>query len=118
MSTTKSRARVELVPHPAIGAIIEHRNASARQRGGVMPETEGEKVWENRLRRMATRRGLRLVWSHGPGALDGGGWIIVDAGTSAVVAGPDAIGRPHWSLDDVQRYLTEGGGDDDRVTDT
>jgi hypothetical protein len=67
-----------------------------------MPETEGEKVWENRLRRMASRQGLRLV-------NDDGGWIVVDAGTSAVVAGPDAIGRAHWSLDDVQRYLTEGG---------
>ena len=70
-----------------------------------------EKVWENRLRRLATRKGLRLVSSraHGPHDTDGGGWIIVDAHTNAVVAGPDAIGRPHWSLEDVQRYLTEGG---------
>jgi hypothetical protein len=71
-----------------------------------------EKVWENRLRRMATRQGLRLVKSqaHGPHAIDGGGgWIILDADTNAVVAGPDAIGRAHWSLDDVQRYLTKGG---------
>jgi len=80
--------------------------------GGVMAETGGEKVWENRMRRMATRKGLRLVRATpSPGASDGGGWVIVDAQTNAVVAGPDAIGRPHWSLEDVQRYLTKGGGE-------
>jgi hypothetical protein len=97
-----------MMPRPARATIMDSRNATTRQRGGGVAETEGEKVWENRLRRRAARQGLRLVRSHGPGALDGGGWITVDAGTNAVVAGPDALGRPHWSLDDVQRYLTEG----------
>ena len=75
--------------------------------------TDSEKIRENRLRRMADRQGLRLVKSRrrDPRAVDYGGYMLVDIATNAVVAGTGAIGRPHWSLDDVEEWLT--GGDDD-----
>jgi hypothetical protein len=68
-----------------------------------------EKVRENRLRRMADRQGLRLVKSRrrDPRAIDYGGYMLVDVELNAVVAGAEGIGRPHWSLDDVEEYLTE-----------
>jgi hypothetical protein len=70
-----------------------------------------EKVRENRLRRMAERQGLKLVKSRrrDPRAIDFAAWTLVDMASGAVVAGTGALGRPHWSLDDVERRLTEGG---------
>jgi hypothetical protein len=69
-----------------------------------------EKVQENRLRRVAKRRGYALVKSRSrdPGASDYGGWMIVDAWTNAVVAGE--INSPRaLSLADVERFLDESG---------
>jgi hypothetical protein len=73
--------------------------------------TDADKVRENRLRRMAERQGLRLVKSRrrDPRAIDFGGYMIVDVETNGIVAGTGALGRPVWALDDVERYLTEGG---------
>jgi hypothetical protein len=72
-----------------------------------MPTTTAERTREQRLRRMADRQGLKLEKSRtrDPRAIDYGGWMIVDLATNAVVAGTGALGRPHWSLDDVEAYL-------------
>ena len=72
-----------------------------------------EKVRENRLRRMADRQGLVLVKSRrrDPRAFDYGRWMLVDAASNGVVAGTAGTGRPEFSLDDVEDYLT----DDDRL---
>jgi hypothetical protein len=65
---------------------------------------------EQRLRRMADRQGLALRKSarRDPRAIDYGGYMLVDLATNSVVAGTGALGRPHWSLDDVEAYLTRG----------
>jgi hypothetical protein len=70
--------------------------------------TTSEKVRENRLHRMADRQGLRLVKSarRDPRALDYDGCMLVDLQTNGVVAGTEGVGRPRWTLDDVERYLT------------
>lgn len=75
-----------------------------------MATATDEKVRENRLRRMADRQGLRLVKSRrrDPRAIDYGGWMIVDVVTNGIVAGTEAVGRPSWSLDEVERYLNGG----------
>ena len=75
-----------------------------------MATATDEKVRENRLRRMADRQGLRLVKSRrrDPRAIDYGGWMIVDVVTNGIVAGTEAVGRPSWSLDEVERYLERG----------
>jgi hypothetical protein len=67
-----------------------------------------ERTRETRLRRMADRQGLRLVKSRrrDPRAIDYGGYMLVDQQTNGVIAGTGAIGRPHWSLDDVEEFLT------------
>jgi len=56
---------------------------------------------------MADRQGQKLEKSRtrDPRAIDYRGWMIVDLETNAVVAGTGALGRPHWSLDDVEAYL-------------
>jgi hypothetical protein len=63
-----------------------------------------EKVRENRLRRMAQRQGLVLQKSRrrDPRAIDYGRWLIVDPNRNAIVAGEPG----HWTLDDVERFLT------------
>ena len=68
-----------------------------------------ERVRENRLRRMADRRGLRLVKSRrrDPQAIDYERYMLVDQATNAVVAGTGAIGRPSWDLDQVEAWLTK-----------
>ena len=71
--------------------------------------TLGDKVRENRLRRMADRQGLRLEKSRrrDPSALDFGTYGIVDARTNAVVAhGGNVFNGYGLSLDDVEEYLT------------
>lgn len=69
--------------------------------------SQEEKIRENRLRRMASRQGLAIRKSRtrDPRAIDYGRWVIIDPYADAVVAGTGGIGRPHWSLDDVERYL-------------
>jgi hypothetical protein len=65
---------------------------------------------EARARRLAWRQGyvLRKSRRRNPRSIDYGGWMIVDARFNAVVAGTEGVGRPHWSLDDVERWLHKG----------
>jgi hypothetical protein len=67
-----------------------------------------DKVKENRLRRVAQRRGLVLQKSRrrDPRAMDFGGYMLADARRNVVVAGaePNAFSM---SLDDVQRWLDD-----------
>ena len=67
------------------------------------------KTREIRLRRMAERQGLALHKSRrrDPRALDYDRWTIVDTDTGTVVAGTTHTGRPSFSLDDVEHFLTE-----------
>jgi hypothetical protein len=67
-----------------------------------------EKVRENRLRRMADRQGLRLEKSRrrDPRAIDYGMYTLVDPHTNTIVAGTEGTGRPNFSLDDVDNWLT------------
>lgn len=70
--------------------------------------TASEKVRENKLRRMAARRGLVLLKSRrrDPGAIDYGGWMVADAGTGGVVTGADPA--PYFlSIDEVEAFLGE-----------
>jgi hypothetical protein len=68
---------------------------------------QAEKVRENRLRRAAERQGLKLHKSRtrDPRAISFDRWWIGDALTGNVVAGMGELGRPHWTLDDVEEYL-------------
>ena len=65
------------------------------------------KAEENRLRRVAQRRGLRLEKSRrrDPNALDYGQWWVMDESTRGLVFG----GQWGASLEDVRDYL-EGQG--------
>ncbi|MBA2372136.1 MAG: hypothetical protein H0V71_10900 [Chloroflexi bacterium] len=67
-----------------------------------------EKIRENRLRRMADRQGLALKKSRrrDQHALDYGMFALVDASTNVIVAGA-ASGRFDFTLDDVEKYLTQ-----------
>lgn len=67
-----------------------------------------DKVRENRLRRVAERRGLRLEKSRrrDPQAIDFGGFMLIDNYMNCVVSG----GNPYaysLSLDDVEKDLSE-----------
>jgi hypothetical protein len=68
-----------------------------------------ERTREIRLRRTADRRGLRLEKSRrrDPLAVDFAKYWLLDLATGAVVAGASAIGRPAWTLDQVEEYLTK-----------
>jgi hypothetical protein len=68
-----------------------------------------EKVRENRLRRMAQRQGFALVKSRrrDPRAIDYGAYMLVDPEINGVVAGTAGTGRPNFSLDDVEAFLTD-----------
>lgn len=70
----------------------------------------GQKVRENRLRRMAKRQGLALSASgrRDPRAIDYGAYALFDAERHFEVAGVDGTGRFEFSLDDVEKYLTGG----------
>lgn len=72
-----------------------------------MTMTTAEKTRETRLRRMADRQGLQLHKSRrrDARALDYGRYILVDLTTSAAV-GAGTVGRPAFTLDDVEAYLT------------
>ena len=64
------------------------------------------KVFENRLRRMAKRQGLRLEKTRrrDPRALDYGKYMLVNVETNAVVFGADS-GRMDVTLDRIAAYL-------------
>jgi hypothetical protein len=73
-----------------------------------MTDTFNSKVAENRLRRAATRQGLRLEKSRrrDPRAFDYGTYMLLDASTNTVVHGnPNGYGL---SLVDVSDYLLTG----------
>jgi hypothetical protein len=75
---------------------------------GMASNTQ-EKVRENRLRRMAERQGLRLVKSRRRDrrAIDYGLYTLVSDRTNTVVAGTErTTGRPEFTLDDVEAWLT------------
>ena len=73
--------------------------------------SDQDKVRENRLRRMADRQALRLQKSgrRDPRAIDYGTYMLIDPITNTVVAGASATGRPEFSLDDVEAWLTGEG---------
>lgn len=71
---------------------------------------QGEKVRENRARRMARRQGYRVMKSRArdPRALEYGGYQIVDLDVGGVVAGFGNVGRGFaFSLEDVEEWLEE-----------
>jgi hypothetical protein len=77
-----------------------------------MASNTADKVRENRLRRMAGRQGLRLVKSRrrDPRAIDYGLYTLVSDRTNTVVAGTErTTGRPEFTLDDVEAWLTGEG---------
>jgi hypothetical protein len=65
------------------------------------------KVRENSLRRLAERRGYRLVKSRSrdPRATDFGRYKIVETATGAVVAGDDGRGGCAYSFGEAEEYL-------------
>jgi hypothetical protein len=67
-----------------------------------------DKVLENKLRRMASRRGWRLEKSRrrDPNALDYGGYMLVDAYRNIVLYGAHQH-QYELSLQDVQAILTD-----------
>ncbi|HEV2542934.1 MAG TPA: hypothetical protein VGU70_09285 [Methylobacterium sp.] len=67
-----------------------------------------EKVRENRLRRVAERRGLRLEKSRrrDPRAMDFGGYMLIDGYRNTVVSGANPYAYS-LSLDDVEKDLSE-----------
>jgi hypothetical protein len=76
--------------------------AQAPGNGGViMTMDPAQKVRENRLRRVADRRGLRLVKSprRDPRALDYGTYRLVDLRT-------DSSASETLTLDEIEAYLT------------
>lgn len=70
-----------------------------------MPE---EKARENRLRRMADRRGYRLVKSRrrDPGALEYGGYMLIKIENNFVACGQGNAGRGYAAdLDEIEAFL-------------
>ncbi len=69
-----------------------------------------DKVKENRLRRIADRRGLRLMKSRSrdPKAVDFGLYGLVDIQTNDLI-NPPIAGRwtCSWTLEDVEDYFKE-----------
>ena len=65
--------------------------------------TQAEKVYENRLRRMAERQGLALRKSRrrDPLALDYGAYWLVDMRSDATVTPEEGV-----SLEDIEKKLT------------
>ncbi len=68
-----------------------------------------EKVRENRIRRIAERRGFTVNKSRrrDPGAIDFGGYMLVDEHKNFVVLGgsPNAFS---CDLDEIEAFLNEG----------
>ena len=73
-----------------------------------MPTTN-EQAREARIRRRLRRHGYGLAKSRtrDPRAVDYGGYMIFNLDRNTVVAGCE-IGRPCWSLDDVEQWIGEG----------
>lgn len=71
--------------------------------------TEDDKVRENRLRRVAERRGFRLEKSRrrDPNAIDYGGYMLIDAFREAAVLGSAPYAYSS-DLDEIEAYLDEG----------
>lgn len=73
-------------------------------------QSEGmvEKVWENKLRQIARRKGLRLLKSRRryPEAGDFGCYMLIHAERNYVVAGAEG-GRHSLSIDGVEHYLAQ-----------
>ena len=67
-----------------------------------------EKVWENRLRRMAHRQGYQLRKSRrrDPRAVSYGGYMVVDSDHNFVVAGSSPFAYS-MDLKDVESWLTD-----------
>lgn len=67
-----------------------------------------EKVLENRLRRVAERRGMKLLKSRrrDPGALGYGGYMLVDVETGGAILGTEPRGFSA-TLDEVEAYFSE-----------
>jgi hypothetical protein len=63
---------------------------------------------ENRVRRMAERRSMRLDRSRrrDRDAADYGRYLLRDSNTRVPVAGTTSEGRAMWTLSDVEAYLT------------
>lgn len=67
-----------------------------------------EKSYENRLRRIADRRGLLLVKSRrrDPRAPDYGGFMLLDMPTGSPVYGANEIGLPSATLNEIEECLS------------
>ena len=68
-----------------------------------------EDLVEDRVRRMAERRSMRLHRSRrrDPEAPDYGRYLLRDVSTRVPVVGTSSDGRAMWTLDDVDTYLTD-----------
>jgi hypothetical protein len=68
-----------------------------------------DKVLENKLRRVAARRGLRLEKSRrrDPDAIDYGGYMLIDAFNNTVVSGGNPFAYS-CSLADIEHELDIG----------
>jgi hypothetical protein len=80
----------------------DERRLDARDREIADLQDRTAKVEENQLRRMAARRGLRLVKSRrrDPRASDYGTWVVVDHNNIVV-------GGPGMSTEEVREFLRE-----------
>jgi hypothetical protein len=67
-----------------------------------------EKVMENRIRRVAQRRGLKVSKSRrrDPKALDFGGYMLVDIASNSVVLGGSPIAYSA-TIQEIDAYLNE-----------
>lgn len=87
------------------------RKNRKREAGGKRTRPTGDKVRENRVRRLADRRGFELRKSRrkDPGAVDYGLYTLVDVRTGQAVNPPIAKRwECSWTLDQVEQYLEEG----------
>ena len=68
-----------------------------------------DELGENRVRRMAERRGLRITRSRrrDPNASDYGRYLLRDANTRVIVAGTSSTGQAQWTFDEVAAYLAD-----------
>ena len=72
----------------------------------MSPMEVEEKVRENKLRRVAERRGFQIVKSRrkDPQAVDFGGYMLTDIRTNAVVLGSGAFAYSA-TLEDIENYF-------------
>ena len=70
--------------------------------------SENSKVRENRLRRIAERRGFLIQKSkrRDPKAIDFGGYMLIDARTNSVVLGATSFAFSA-DLDEIEDYLNK-----------